>query len=137
MIGLNYEVFRDSPVRIVITENNEPLFCGSDVAKLLGFKAPSVAVAQKCKSKNLLTYYDKYRPQKLVFIPKGDVVNLAKTKINDTETFIDDLICGEITERLPSENPRFTINLDKIEKEKIFKVSLNQEKFEITVKKLS
>ena len=36
-------------VRIVLDDNNEPLFCLTDVAKALGYNRPADAVNQHCK----------------------------------------------------------------------------------------
>lgn len=33
----------------IIEENGKPLFCGSDVAKALGYMRPADALAQHCK----------------------------------------------------------------------------------------
>ena len=37
-------------IRVVINEKSEPMFCGIDVAKALGYKEPKQAITTYCKS---------------------------------------------------------------------------------------
>mgnify|MGYP000039717227 CR=1 FL=1 len=41
----------------VFVENDEPLFVGADVAKLLGYENPSKAIATHCKSGDITLRY--------------------------------------------------------------------------------
>lgn len=36
-------------IRTIVTEDGEPMFCGVDVAKVLGYKKPSDAITNNCK----------------------------------------------------------------------------------------
>ena len=48
-------------VRIAMNENEEPLFCLSDVAKALGYSRPADAVNQHCKGVVILPTPHKWR----------------------------------------------------------------------------
>lgn len=72
----------------IIEENGKPLFCGSDVAKALGYMRPADALAQHCKGsvkRRLLTAGGE---QVAKFIPEGDVYRLiARSKLPAAERF--------------------------------------------------
>lgn len=72
----------------IIEENGKPLFCGSDVAKALGYMRPADALAQHCKGsvkRRLLTAGGE---QDAKFIPEGDVYRLiARSKLPAAERF--------------------------------------------------
>ena len=60
-----------------IEENGKVLFCGSDIAKALGYKNPSKALSDHCKGVT-----KRYTPtasgkQEMNFIPEGDIYRLA------------------------------------------------------------
>ena len=71
-----------------VTEDGVTLFCGSDVAKALGYKNPSKAVNDHCKGVT-----KRYTPtaggrQALNFIPEGDIYRLAaKSELPGAEAF--------------------------------------------------
>ncbi len=71
-----------------ITENDKTLFCGSDVAKALGYKNPSKALSDHCKGVT-----KRYTPtasgkQEMNFIPEGDIYRLAtKSELPGAEEF--------------------------------------------------
>ena len=48
-------------IRIVVNENNEPLFCLADVSKVLGYSRPADAVNQHCKGVVILPTPHKWR----------------------------------------------------------------------------
>ena len=71
-----------------ITEDGRTLFCGSDVAKALGYKNPSKALSDHCKGVT-----KRYTPttsgqQEMNFIPQGDIYRLAtKSELPGAEEF--------------------------------------------------
>ena len=71
-----------------IEENGKVLFCGSDIAKALGYTNPSKALSDHCKG-----ITKRYTPtaggkQDLSFIPEGDVYRLiAKSHLPAAEQF--------------------------------------------------
>lgn len=74
-----------------ITENGNTLFCGSDVAKALGYVNPSKALADHCRC---LTKREVPHPQspdkqiEMLFIPEGDVYRLiTHSKLPTAEKF--------------------------------------------------
>lgn len=90
-----YEVYRESPVRIIVDENDTPLFCGFDVAKLLKYKNPSVAVFDNCPSRRMVEFSDGTRFHRLRFVSKEDVMKLARRRSSDAEHFLNDIINGK------------------------------------------
>ena len=87
------EIFRNEEfgeVRTII-KDDEVLFCGSDVAKALGYKKPSDAIKQHCKKGIPL---DTVHPQsaiktiQMIFILESDVYRLIiKSKLPQVEKF--------------------------------------------------
>lgn len=71
-----------------IEENGKVLFCGSDIAKALGYKNPSKALSDHCKGVT-----KRYTPtasgkQEMNFIPEGDIYRLAtKSELPGAERF--------------------------------------------------
>lgn len=71
-----------------IEEHGKTLFCGSDVAKALGYTNPSKALGDNCKG-----ITKRYTPtsggkQETSFIPEGDVYRLiAHSKLPSAERF--------------------------------------------------
>ena len=72
-----------------IEDNNKVLFCGSDIAKALGYAKPANAVSTHCKSVALKQGNDKLgRPQMMSFIPEGDVYRLiTNSKLPSAQEF--------------------------------------------------
>lgn len=72
----------------VLEEDGRTLFCGSDVAKALGYVRPADALAQHCKGsvkRRLLTMGGE---QDVKFIPEGDVYRLiTHSKLPTAEKF--------------------------------------------------
>lgn len=61
-----------------ITEDGVTLFCGADVAKSLGYKNPTKALADHCKGTVERRTNDSLgRQQNMKFIPEGDIYRLA------------------------------------------------------------
>lgn len=59
-----------------IVENGEVLFCGTDVARALGYSTPSKAVNTHCKGVAKMEAPTNGGVQKLLFITEGDVYRL-------------------------------------------------------------
>lgn len=72
----------------VLEEDGRTLFCGSDVAKALGYVRPADALTQHCKGsvkRRLLTMGGE---QDVKFIPEGDVYRLiTHSKLPAAEKF--------------------------------------------------
>ncbi len=83
-----------------ITEGNKMLFCGSDVAKALGYSRPNDAIAAHCRYTAKRRTPHPQSPDKLIemsFIPEGDVYRLiVSSKLPSAERFerwvFDDVI---------------------------------------------
>lgn len=75
---MNMEIFRNSEfgsIR-VIEEDGKYLFCGSDVAKALGYAKPRNAINTHCKGALKRGSLTEGGVQELTFIPEGDVYRL-------------------------------------------------------------
>ncbi len=85
-----------------ISENGAVLFCGSDVARALGYTNPSKALADHCKGDLTKRYpiTDTLgRSQEAIFIPESDLYRLIfRSKLPSAERFTD----WVTTEVLPS-----------------------------------
>ena len=60
----------------VLVDNNTILFCGSDVAKSLGYKRPADAITAHCKGSVIYRLLTNGGEQNTKFIPEGDVYRL-------------------------------------------------------------
>lgn len=71
-----------------LEEHGKPLFCGSDIAKALGYEKPRNAISAHCKGalkRGILTAGGK---QEMTFIPEGDVYRLiTHSKLPAAEQF--------------------------------------------------
>lgn len=71
-----------------ITENGKTLFCGSDVAKALGYKRPNEAITAHCKGTVKRRTPTKGGEQEMLFIPQGDIYRLAaKSELPGADEF--------------------------------------------------
>ena len=88
----NLQIFKNEQFGEIrtIEENGNVLFCGSDVAKALGYTNPSKALGDHCKG-----ITKRYTPtnggnQELSFIPESDLYRLAfSSKLPSAEKFTD------------------------------------------------
>lgn len=72
----------------VIDENGKPLFCGSDVAKALGYAKPRNALGVHCKGALKRGIPTDGGLQEMLFIPEGDVYRLiTRSKLPAAERF--------------------------------------------------
>ena len=86
-------------IRIVMNENNEPMFVASDVAKVLGYTNPQKAIRDHCKGVNEMDTPTNGGVQKVKTIQEGDVYRLImRSQLADAEKF-QDWVCEDI---LPS-----------------------------------
>lgn len=75
----------------MIEENGKPLFCGSDVARALGYSRPNDAVNDHCRStvKRRIPHPQSVEKEiEVIFIPEGDVYRLiTHSKLPKAEEF--------------------------------------------------
>ena len=86
----NLQVFNNNEFGAVrtIEINNKTYFCGSDVAKALGYAIPSKAINTHCKGVSKMEVPTKGGVQEMLFISEGDVYRLiAKSKLPSAEKF--------------------------------------------------
>lgn len=123
-----------SEVRTIETPEGRILFCASDVAKALGYKNPSDAVARHCKSGNIVKCYIAHENGaggvSLNFVPESEVYRLIiRSELETAENFGDWLFeevvpsirtkgyYGKIDRSiLPNFMLRYKDNLHKIER---------------------
>ena len=73
-----------------IKENGAVLFCGSDVAKALGYTNPSKALSDHCKGVTKRYTPTKSGTQEMSFIPESDLYRLVfSSKLPTAEKFTD------------------------------------------------
>lgn len=71
-----------------IEENDKILFCGSDVAKALGYARPNEAIAKHCKGTSKRRTPTAGGIQDMLFITEGDIYRLVvKSKLPSAEKF--------------------------------------------------
>lgn len=72
----------------VIMENGKPLFCGSDVAKALGYARPNDAVSTHCKGTVKRSTLTNGGNQTMLYIPEGDLYRLVThSQLPEAERF--------------------------------------------------
>lgn len=87
------QVFRNEQFGEVrtIEENGKPLFCGSDVARALGYARPNDAISAHCRCTVKRRIPHPQSPDKEIeisFIPEGDVYRLiVRSKLPSAEKF--------------------------------------------------
>lgn len=73
-----------------IEENGTVLFCGSDVAKSLGYSNPSKALSDHCRGVTKCYTPTKSGTQEMLFIPESDLYRLAfSSKLPAAEKFTE------------------------------------------------
>lgn len=95
------QVFKNSEFGEMRTvwEDGKPLFCGSDVAKSLGYAKPQNAIAAHCKGALKRSTPTSGGKQEMSFIPEGDLYRLiTHSKLPSAERFE----CWVFDEVLPS-----------------------------------
>lgn len=71
-----------------VREDDKVLFCGSDVAKALGYKRPNEAIAAHCKGTVKRRTPTSGGVQEMLFIPEGDIYRLAaKSELPSADRF--------------------------------------------------
>ena len=90
MTNTNIEIFNNDEfgsVRIQ-EEDGKYLFCGTDVAKALGYARPNEAVAKRCKGTLKRRTLTNGGVQEMLFISEGDVYRLiVHSKLPSAERF--------------------------------------------------
>ncbi len=85
-----FENHRFGKIR-TMTEDGKTLFCGSDVAKALGYKRPSDAIAAHCRYTAKRSIPHPQSPDKnieMLFISEGDIYRLAaKSELPGADEF--------------------------------------------------
>lgn len=72
----------------VIMENGKPIFCGSDVAKALGYARPNEAVSSHCKGTVKRSTLTNGGNQTMLYISEGDLYRLiTHSQLPDAERF--------------------------------------------------
>lgn len=72
----------------VVMENGKPLFCGSDVAKALGYARPNDAVSTHCKGTVKRSTLTNGGNQTMLYIPEGDLYRLVThSQLPEAERF--------------------------------------------------
>lgn len=71
-----------------IEEDGGVLFCGSDVARALGYKRPKDAIAAHCKGAVKRRTHTEGGEQEMVFVREGDIYRLAaRSKLPGADEF--------------------------------------------------
>ena len=86
----NLQVFSNENFGEIRTleENGRPLFCGSDVARALGYAKPQNAIATHCKGALKRGIPTKSGNQEMLMLPEGDVYRLiTHSKLPAAEKF--------------------------------------------------
>lgn len=86
----NITIFKNNDFGEVRTleQDGKTLFCGSDVAKALGYAIPSKAVNTHCKGVSKMEVPTNGGTQQMLFIPEGDLYRLiVNSKLPSAEKF--------------------------------------------------
>lgn len=98
----NIQIFNNEKfgrVRIIMSDENKPMFLANDVAKSLGYIRTADAISAHCKGVAVLPTPTDGGIQKVKYIPESDVYRLVmRSKLPQAEQF-QDWVCDEI---LPS-----------------------------------
>ena len=103
-MGSDIRIFKNEQfgqVRIVMDENNEPLFCAKDVAMSLGYSNTSDAIKRHCKSGKSVfhEHANGIGGINMIYVPEKDVYRLImRSNLPYAEKF-QDWVCDDI---LPS-----------------------------------
>jgi len=91
--------FEEQNVRIELDVDGKPLFCASDVARVLGYADPGKAIRTHCKGAAIRPTLTKGGKQLLNFIPERDLYRLVMhSRLPEAERF-EEWVVGEV---LPS-----------------------------------
>jgi prophage antirepressor-like protein len=94
-------IFNENQVRVIIDDNNEPLFCGPDVTDILGYPNGRDAIGRHCKKEGVGKYDTPTDSgnQQITFITEGNLYRLIlKSNKPEAEPF-ERFVCDEV---LPS-----------------------------------
>lgn len=98
----NIQIFNNEKfgrVRIIMSDENKPMFLANDVAKSLGYANPRKAIGDHCKGVTKRDTPTTSGVQVVSYIPESDVYRLVmRSKLPQAEQF-QDWVCDEV---LPS-----------------------------------
>ena len=86
----NIKIFKNNDFGEIRTleQDDKPLFCGSDVAKALGYAIPSKAINTHCKGVSKMEVPTNGGIQQMLFITEGDLYRLiVNSKLPSAEKF--------------------------------------------------
>ena len=86
----NIKIFKNNEFGEIRTleQDDKPLFCGSDVAKALGYAIPSKAINTHCKGVSKMEVPTNGGIQQMLFITEGDLYRLiVNSKLPSAEKF--------------------------------------------------
>lgn len=95
----NIQIFNNEKfgrVRIIMSDENKPMFLANDVAKSLGYIRTADAISAHCKGVAVLPTPTDGGVQKVKYIPESDVYRLVmRSKLPQAEQF-QDWVCNEV-----------------------------------------
>ena len=100
----NIQIFNNEQfgrVRIIMSDENKPMFLANDVARSLGYAKPANAISTHCKGGTVLVtpvqnQYGTPVMQDVKYIPESDVYRLVmRSKLPQAEQF-QDWVCDEV-----------------------------------------
>lgn len=100
----NIQIFNNEQfgrVRIIMSDENKPMFLANDVARSLGYAKPANAISTHCKGVTVLVtpvqnQYGTPVMQDVKYIPESDVSRLVmRSKLPQAEQF-QDWVCDEV-----------------------------------------
>lgn len=100
----NIQIFNNEQfgrVRIIMSDENKPMFLANDVARSLGYAKPANAISTHCKGVTVLVtpvqnQYGTPVMQDVKYIPESDVYRLVmRSKLPQAEQF-QDWVCDEV-----------------------------------------
>ena len=95
----NLQIFNNEKfgrVRIIMSDENKPMFLANDVAKSLGYIRTADAISAHCKGVAVLPTPTDGGVQKVKYIPESDVYRLVmRSKLPQAEQF-QDWVCNEV-----------------------------------------
>ena len=95
----NLQIFNNEKfgrVRIIMSDENKPMFLANDVAKSLGYIRTADAISAHCKGVAVLPTPTDGGVQKVKYIPESDVYRLVmRPKLPQAEQF-QDWVCNEV-----------------------------------------
>lgn len=96
---MEIEIFKNpqfGEIRVTLNENGEPLFCGGDVAKALGYSRPADVISSRCKGVVILPTPTNGGLQQVKYITEADIYRLImRSNLPYAEQF-QDWVCEDV-----------------------------------------